>query len=145
MERKSVALQIKSADDQTGTFTGLASVFDNVDYDGDIVRRGAFSKSLGSGTPIPLIWMHKADDPRNYVGDVVEAAETDEGLAIKGRFDLGTEHGMAAYRNVKGRRVSGLSIGYAIRNSTKTAAGNELTDLRHDSPQLCIYVGMIED
>ena len=52
-------------------------------------------------------------------------------LAIKGRFDLGTEHGMAAYRNVKGRRVSGLSIGYAIRNSTKTAAGNELTDLRH--------------
>ena len=56
MERKSVALQIKSADDQTGTFTGLASVFDNVDYDGDIVRRGAFSKSVGSGTPIPLIW-----------------------------------------------------------------------------------------
>ena len=53
MERKSVALQIKSADDQTGTFTGLASVFDNVDYDGDIVRRGAFSKSLGSGTPTP--------------------------------------------------------------------------------------------
>ena len=79
--------------------------------------------------------MHKADDPRNYVGDVVEAAETDEELAIKGGFDLGTEHGMAAYRNVKGRRVSGLSIGYAIRNSTKTAAGNELTDLRHDSPQ----------
>ncbi len=64
---------IKSADDQTGTFTGLASVFDTVDYDGDIVRRGAFSKSLGSGTPIPLRWMHKADDPRNYVGDVVEA------------------------------------------------------------------------
>ena len=95
MERKSVALQIKSADDQTGTFTGLASVFDNVDYDGDIVRRGAFSKSLGSGTPIPLIWMHKADDPRNYVGDVVEAAETDEGLAIKGRFDhhrIGGQH-----------------------------------------------------
>ena len=33
------------------------------------------------------------------------------------------------YRNTKGRRVSDLSIGYAIRNSTKTAAGNELTDL----------------
>ena len=25
--------------------------------------------------------------------------------------------------------MSGLSIGYAIRNSTKTGAGNELTDL----------------
>ena len=83
--------------------------------------------------------MHKADDPRSYVGDVVEATETDEGLAIKGRFDLGTEFGKSAYRNTKGRRVSGLNIGYAIRNSTKTAAGNELTDLRHDSPQLCAF------
>ena len=73
--------------------------------------------------------MHKADDPRCYVGDVVEATETDDGLAIKGRFNLDTEFGKSAYRNTKGRRVSGLSIGYAIRNSTKTAAGNELTDL----------------
>jgi hypothetical protein len=47
----------------------------------------------------------------------------------RGRFDLDTEFGKSAYRNTKGRRVSGLSIGYATRNSTKTAAGNELTDL----------------
>ena len=80
--------------------------------------------------------MHKADDPRCYIGDVVEATETDDGPAIKGRFDLDVEFGKLVYRNVKGRRVSGLSIGYAIRNSTKTAAGNELTDLRHNSPQL---------
>ena len=50
MQHKSVPLVIKSADDQGATFTGLASVFDNVDYDGDVFRRGAFSKSLGSGT-----------------------------------------------------------------------------------------------
>ncbi len=30
-------LTIKSADDETRTFTGLASVFGNVDSDGDIV------------------------------------------------------------------------------------------------------------
>ena len=63
----------------------------------------------------------KADDPRCYVGDVVEATDIDDGLAIKGRFDLDTEFGKSDYRNTKGRRVSGLSIGYAIRNSTKTA------------------------
>ena len=45
------------------------------------------------------------------------------------RFDLDTEFGKSAYRNTKGRRVSGLSIGYAIRNSTKTAGGNERTEL----------------
>jgi hypothetical protein len=69
--------------------------------------------------------MHEADDPRCYIGDVVEAAETDDGLATKGRFDLDTEFGKSAYRNTKGRRVSGLSIGYGSRNSSKTAAGNE--------------------
>ena len=58
--------------------------------------------------------------PRCYLGDVVVATETDDGLAIKGRFDLDTEFGKSAYRNTKGRRVSGLSIGCAIRNSTKT-------------------------
>ncbi len=34
MQHKSVPLLIKSADDDSGTFTGLASV---LDYDGDIV------------------------------------------------------------------------------------------------------------
>ncbi|BBY60221.1 HK97 family phage prohead protease [Mycolicibacterium sarraceniae] len=104
-------------------------MFDNVDAHGDIVRPGAFTKSIAAGQPIPLLWEHKADDPRNYVGDVIAAAETAEGLAITGKFDLDTDHGAAAYRNVKGRRVGGLSIGYGIRNSTKTAAGNELTEL----------------
>ena len=75
MQHKSVPLLIKSADDDSGTFTGLAWVFDNLDHAGDIVRRGAFSKSLGSGTPISLVWMHKADDTLCYVGDVVEATE----------------------------------------------------------------------
>jgi hypothetical protein len=41
-------------------------------------------------------------------------------VAIPGRFDLGTEFGKLVYRNAKGRNVSGLSVGCAIRNSTKT-------------------------
>lgn len=42
---------------------------------------------------------------------------------------MSTEHGQASYRNVKGRRIAGLSIGYAIRSAVKTAEGNELRDL----------------
>lgn len=98
MHRKSVPLAIKSADDTTGTFTGLASVFDNLDAHGDIVHRGAFTKSLAGGRPVPLLWEHGATDPRNYVGDVVAATETAEGLAITGKFDLDTDHGAAAPR-----------------------------------------------
>ena len=36
---------------------------------------------------------YKADYPRCYIGYVVYAAETDDDLAIKGRFDLDTEQG----------------------------------------------------
>ena len=50
-------------------------------------------------------------------------------MAITGRFDLGTEFGKLVYRNTKDRNVSGLSLGCAIRNSTKTTAGHEMTDL----------------
>ena len=35
----------------------------------------------------------KEGSPGNYVGDVVEAPDTDDSLAIKGRFDRDTEHG----------------------------------------------------
>ncbi len=88
MQRKSVPLLIKNADDDSDTLTGLASVFDNLDHDGDIVRRGAFSKSLGSGSPITLLRMHKADGPRKYVGDVIEASCWDTS-PVNGRGVLG--------------------------------------------------------
>jgi hypothetical protein len=65
--------------------------------------------------------MHKADDPRCYVGDVVEVTETDDGLTITGRFDRDIEFGKSAYRNTKCRRVSGLSIGYAIATPPRPA------------------------
>ena len=39
MHHKSVPLLIKGADDDSGTLTGLASVFDNLDHDGYIIRK----------------------------------------------------------------------------------------------------------
>jgi hypothetical protein len=76
-QHKSVPLLIKSADDQGGTFVGLASVFDHLDHDVDIVRRDAFAKSLDSGSPIPLVWMHEADD--HAAGSVMSSSHRDRG------------------------------------------------------------------
>lgn len=131
MNRKTLKVAaIKTAGLDEGVFEGIASAFDNVDSVGDIVRRGAFAKALKADLVTPLIWEHQASSPLAYVGEVIEARETDEGLAIKGRFDLDTDQGAAAYRQVKGRRVTGLSIGYYVNRSTKNAEGNtELLDL----------------
>ncbi len=49
--------------------------------------------------------------PRCYLGDVVEATETDDGLAIKGRFDRDTEFGKSDYRNTKGRSTTSVCQG----------------------------------
>ena len=93
MQHKSVPLLIKGADDDSGTFTGLASVFDNSTTTVTLfVEMPSASHSVAAHT-LPLVWMHKADDPCCSVGEVVEAAETYDGLAIKGRFDRDSEFG----------------------------------------------------
>lgn len=130
MKRKTIALAgVKTAGLAEGQFEGYASVFDHLDSQGDIVRRGAFTKSIGSGQVVPLIWTHQSNDPRAYVGEVKTAEETDEGLRIVGEFDLDSDEGRAAYRQVKARRVTGLSIGYTVKNSTKSAETAGATDL----------------
>lgn len=131
MHHKTVPIAgIKTAGLNEGHFEGWASTFGNVDHQGDRVMPGAFQKSIASGRTVPLLWMHRSEDPNSFVGEIIEASETPEGLKIHGRFDLDTTSGEAAYRQVKSRRVDALSIGYAIRTATKGSDGaNELRDL----------------
>lgn len=131
MKHKTLTLSgVKTSGLAEGQFEGFASVFDHLDSQGDIVRRGAFAKALGSGAVVPLIWEHQSRDPRAFVGEVKTAEETSEGLRIVGQFDMDTDAGAAAYRQVKARRVGALSIGYAVRDQRKSADGaNELLDL----------------
>lgn len=131
MQHKTLLLAgLKTADLPEGTFEGWASTFGNTDAHNDRVMPGAFRKSIASGQTIPLLWMHKSDDPTGIVGEVIEAVEAPEGLKIRGQFDLDTTTGAAAYRAVKSRRVNALSIGYRVNTATKGSDGvNELRDL----------------
>jgi HK97 family phage prohead protease len=131
IKHKSVTITgIKTKDLADGEFIGWASTFGNVDHQGDRVVKGAFTKSIATDTVVPIAWEHQTKDPRNLVGEIKSARETDEGLEIHAKLDLDTEFGAAAYRAVKARRVGSLSIGYGVRNSVKASDGvNELTDL----------------
>lgn len=131
MQRKTVPIAgIKTADLPEGTFEGWASTFGNVDAHNDRVMPGAFQKSISSGRTIPLAWMHRTEDPTGFIGEVVDASETPEGLKIRGKFDIDTAQGAAAYRQVKSRRVDALSIGYRVNVATKADDGvTELRDL----------------
>ena len=107
-------LAIKQADDDTLTFTGLASTWD-LDLGGDIIHHGAFARTLdhwrGSSKIIPLIDQHSYGSVRAVVGKMTDARETDDGLVTTWQV-IDTADGREVFERIKGGFVDGLSIGY---------------------------------
>ena len=103
-------LEIKSLNDETGEFEGMAAVYGNVDMQGDRIEAGAFAGD--DGIEVPLLWMHKGDS----IG-VGKLAHLPEGIQIKGRILLDTEAGREAYARLKAGAAKGLSVGFRLLNS----------------------------
>ena len=100
----------------TGVFTGYASVFDVLDYYRDVVRRGAFTKSLGDWKKKdrlpPLLWQH---DSRTPLGPHEDMYEDEKGLYVKGRLLVeDVPQARTAHALLKAKVISGMSIGFDI-------------------------------
>jgi HK97 family phage prohead protease len=120
-EQKSARFQVKATDDEAGTFEAVVSVFGNVDSYGDRMVKGAFADTLKEwedrGAAIPFLWDHAISDPFAYVGELTSAKETDEGLHVKGRFDMDDDYSRKAYRLMKSGRVREFSFGFFVKES----------------------------
>ncbi len=132
---KSSPTSIKSVDADAGIFTAYISVWDNVDSYGDVMRKGAFSKTLeewqAKGAPIPVLWSHRTDDPDMNIGHVIEAKEDDRGLLVKAQIDLDSPKGATVYRLMKGGRVREFSFAYSVTDgSPQTKDGNSFYEIR---------------
>jgi hypothetical protein len=88
---------IKDIDGKKGIVTGYFSAFDNVDADGDIIRRGAFAKTIRENGPksakprIKHLQNHNVNMP---LGVLTELKEDATGLAYEsnvGTHTLGTD------------------------------------------------------
>ncbi len=106
-------------------FAGYAAIFDRPDRGGDVVRAGAFARSLRRGArAVPLLWQHAPGRP---IGRVDYLKEDRRGLRVIGRLSAGAA-GREAAALLKEGTLAGLSFGYRVR----AAAGEgprELTDL----------------
>lgn len=126
LETKAVALEFKWTPDAetSGSFSGVAAHFGNIDFVGDVIEAGAFTASLGehkaNGTRPVLLWAHNPDEP---IGVVDTLDQTSRGLEIKGRFAVDTVRGGDAYRLARMGAVTGLSIGYRATRATRDAKG----------------------
>lgn len=110
MERLTIPLEIKKL--SSGQFEGYGSVFGNVDHGGDVVVKGAFSKTLArhksEGTLPQMFWMHNA---ALVPGKWLEMSEDQYGLRVKGQL-LPTSIGKDMEILLKNDAIRGLSIGY---------------------------------
>jgi hypothetical protein len=117
-----------------GTFEGYGSVFGVVDSYNEVVAPGAFTESLAElkakDRTVPVLWQHRQDQP---IGVYDEIVEDETGLFVKGRL-LTDDVAQAkeAHALLKAGAVTGLSIGYWVRESSFDEKTNVRTLLKLD-------------
>lgn len=120
IEHKSLPVEFK-ADGEEGTFTALVSVFNNVDSVGDRMKPGAFKRTLEewrkSGDPIPVVFNHDWGTPDAHIGiaDPRAVYESDDGLVVQGKLDIGDNPvARQVYKLLKRRSLKEFSFGYTV-------------------------------
>lgn len=147
MERRDFTLseiKVSQSSADAGVFSGYGAVFGNVDSYGDIIKAGAFAKSLkewgAKGKLPPMLLQHGGGmfgggaDDMLPVGKWLSMEETSRGLKAEGQlFAMNTERGQYIYEGLKSGVLDGLSIGFMTRNSEEEIVDGEryriLTDI----------------
>lgn len=114
-----VPFEIKDVDDQ-GKFTGYGSVFDVEDCYSEVVRAGAFKKSLAAhrkrGVLPKLLWQHRGD---SIIGKYTKMKEDGYGLAVEGQLYIDEiEKAREAFFLMKEKQLDGLSIGFMSKKTS---------------------------
>lgn len=130
---KEFAVQFK--DEGNGYIEGYASTWiKEPDSYGDIVKEGAFAKSLAErwngGKGIPFLWAHQMDNLNAYIG-TADAAEDEKGLFFRAHFNDSPE--AQKVRNLyKAGALKKFSFAYDILDEAeiKLEDGRKANELR---------------
>ena len=115
---------IKSVDGKKGIVTGYFSAFNNVDADGDIIRPGAFTKTIAEKGPnsaqprIKHLFNHNTSQP---LGVLMTLSEDSTGLAYESQIGTHTL-GQDFVKMVESNLITEHSIGF------RTIKKNQLQD-----------------
>ena len=133
-------MQIKTAGTATvteGGFTGYAATWvREPDSYGDVVAKGAFSRTLkeweAKGRPIPVLWGHRTDEPKYYIGTVETAEEDDHGLKVNCSLDGESATAQHVRRLLKAGAVAQMSFAFDIKESAdvELPGGRKARELR---------------
>jgi HK97 family phage prohead protease len=129
-----------------GIVEALVAVFNNVDAVGDVIRPGAFSKSLRkwreSGKRLPLVWSHEVQEPAMIIGsaDPADCYESESGLVVKGKLNIDNSATAShVYDLLRDGHVNGWSFGYRLVKSRRIdRTKQELLELHVSEAGPCI-------
>lgn len=101
--------EVRSVTDE-GTFEVLAVAYDVEDDYGTRFVKGVFNDSLEERLPV-IAWAHDWSEP---IGRATGWSETDEGLFITGRLDLGghVERAKQAHEQMRSGTLTDVSVGF---------------------------------
>lgn len=119
MKTKTIQIDVKLIDLETGQFEGYAAVFGNKDSYGDVIIQGAFTDTLkedygDDGAGVPIYWCHDFKDPFKNIGITIWAREDSRGLRVRGQLDLDTQNAKQTLKLLKESRVKQMSFGYDV-------------------------------
>lgn len=131
LEYKALAAEWKADPAQEGAYEGYFSRTGNLDDGGDIIVKGAFTKTLQERAGrVKVFYQH---DPEKLIGPTPDVLEEDsQGLYAKGRLTLGSFWGREAWALLKDGALTEGSIGYkAIPARTEyTPDGRVLNEVK---------------
>ena len=100
--------QIVDADEKAGIVKGYASVFDNIDSDGDIIKKGAYQKTIKeNGYRVKYLYQHDMDKP---LGKMVHLEEDENGLMFEASIPK-TQLGKDVVELIKAGVITENSVG----------------------------------
>lgn len=143
---KSIDLDLKSLTDK-GNFSGYGSVFNVVDKGGDIVAPGAFAESLETwkknGRTVPVLWQHQPDQP---IGAWEALKEDDHGLLGEASLWLDdAPYARLAHRGMKSKAITGLSIGYRVKDYSVNKETGVYTLQKLDLVEISVVTNPMND
>lgn len=108
MRHLNLPFELKALNDD-GTFSGYAAIYGNVDFDGDVIERGALKEVVRNGDgKVVVLWQHRQGDP---IG-VADVTEDSKGLKFEGALVLEDPTARRARAHMIAKSVRGMSIGF---------------------------------
>ena len=106
---------------------GYASLFGVEDLAGDVVRAGAFARSLARGGQMGMLLAHVGG---RTAGRWSVVREDGRGLFVRGMVTEESAAGAAALKLIVDGELSGLSIGFIARDwSPRAVRGRDLKEI----------------